>query len=96
MLYGEVNIGHRKPGRPKKSFRECLKEDLKLFKIWNTDSRINMPELCANRKEWRRMIHKGAEVFQKDWENARLKQIQARKELLKQRNENERTKGVLI
>ena len=71
---------HRKPGRPKKS-RECLKEDLKLFKIWNTDSRINMPELCANRKEWRRMIRKGAEVFQKDWENARLKQIQARKEL---------------
>ena len=31
MQYGEVNDGQRKPGRLKKSFRECLKEDLKLF-----------------------------------------------------------------
>jgi len=96
MLYGEVNAGQRKPGRPKKSFRECLKEDLKLFGIWNTDSRTNVPELCANRREWRKMIHKGAKAFQQDWEKARLERSQVRKELPNQRNEKVRIKTILI
>ena len=75
---------------------ECLKEDLKLFEIWNTDSRTNIPELCANRREWRKMIHKGAKAFQQDWEKARLERSQVRKELPNQRNEKVRIKTILI
>ena len=34
LLFGEVNIGQRKSGRPLKSFREGLKNDLKAFELW--------------------------------------------------------------
>ena len=35
LLNGEINIGKRKVGRPQQKYRLCIKEDLKLFKIWN-------------------------------------------------------------
>jgi hypothetical protein len=33
-LHWEVDEGMRKSGRPKKSFREGLRKDLKTFKLW--------------------------------------------------------------
>ena len=69
MLRAEVNASQRKPDHPKKSFRECVKEDLKYFKSWN-------------RKLWRTIIHKErAGIFQKEWENISLqkKAIEERK-----------------
>jgi len=34
VLHGEVDEGFRRPGRPKKSFREGLRNDLKAFQLW--------------------------------------------------------------
>ena len=34
VLHGEVGEGFRRPGRPKKSFREGLRNDLKAFQLW--------------------------------------------------------------
>ena len=34
VLPGEVDEGFRRPGRPKKSFREGLRNDLKAFQLW--------------------------------------------------------------
>ena len=34
VLHREVGEGFRRPGRPKKSFREGLRNDLKAFQLW--------------------------------------------------------------
>ena len=34
VLHEEVDEGFRRPGRPKKSFREGLRNDLKAFQLW--------------------------------------------------------------
>ena len=34
VLPGEIDEGFRRPGRPKKSFREGLRNDLKAFQLW--------------------------------------------------------------
>ena len=59
MLFGEVNIGQRKSGRPHKSFREGLKNDLKAFELW-TDYQEdkNLQTFTENRLEWRKKINK--------------------------------------
>ena len=33
ILHAETNEGQRKIGRPRKNFRQCLKEDFKTFNI---------------------------------------------------------------
>ena len=71
LLNGEINIGKRKVERPQHNYRSCIKEDLKLFKIWNESPQFGstqLPELTSNREQWRKLIHKGAEIFQKEWE----------------------------
>jgi len=75
LLNGEINIGRRKVGRPQHNYRSCIKEDLKLFKIWNESPQFGstqLPELARDRKKWRKLIHKGAENFQKEWERKRI------------------------
>ena len=82
LLYGEVNAGQRKPGRPKKSFREGLKEDLKAFNLWekyqNTGS---FEQIVATRDQWRSTINQNAQAFQRNWELNRKNKSNLRKEI---------------
>ena len=63
VINSEVNAGKRARGCPKKNYRACIKEDLKLFGMWE-----HYPDLvitASERSLWRRKIHQGAIVFQK-------------------------------
>ena len=53
VLPGEVDEGFRRPGRPKKSFREGLRNDLKAFQLW--------PKYIAQKKliDWSRTEKNG-------------------------------------
>ena len=61
-FYGELVCGKRPRHGPKKRFKDCIKNNLKSFKIpvddWET--------LAMNRSEWRKSINKGAEVFERE------------------------------
>ena len=80
-LHGEILQGHRKQGRPKKSFREGLKNDLHKFDLCGKYSEQNtFQEFVADRDNWRKMINKQAQIFQKNWENNKVKKSNAKKE----------------
>ena len=68
ILHVETNEGQRKIGCPRKNFRQCLKEDLKSFKIPVED----FNKIALNRKIWRKLIIDGAQTFQVSWESRRL------------------------
>ena len=73
MLFGEVNVGQRKSGRPLKSFREGLKNDLKAFELWTDYQQDkNLQTFTENRVEWQKKINKKSQKFQKDWEKNRI------------------------
>ena len=51
-----------------KNYWLCIKEDLKLFKIWNESAQFGstqLPELTSNWEQWRKLIQKGAEISRK-------------------------------
>ena len=79
VLHGEVGEGFRRPGRPKKSFREGLRNDLKAFQLWpKYTAQKNFDRLVEDRKEWRKQLTQ----LQKNSRNNGNKQrlIQAMKE----------------
>ena len=63
ILHAETNEGQRKIGRPRKNFRQCLKEDLKSFNIPVEDFK----KIALDRKKWRKLIIDGAQTFQVSW-----------------------------
>ena len=71
MQFGEVNIGQRKPGRPHKSFREGLKNDLKAFELWPVYQQDkNLQTLTERRDEQqKKKEEKKSQNFQTNWEN---------------------------
>ena len=73
MLHGEVDLGKRKIGRPKKSYLQSVRDDLKLFNLWNSYQKNGQfqKESAENRLLWRRQINKAAQDFQAKWENNR-------------------------
>ena len=81
MLYGEVNAGQRKPGRPNKSFREGLREDLKAFNLWEKYQKTgSFEQIVATREQWRSTINQNAQTFQRNWELNRKNKSNLRKE----------------
>ena len=81
ILHGEILQGQRKQGRPKKSFREGLKNDLHKFDLFGKYSEQNtFQDFVADRDKWRKMINKQAQNFQKNWENNKVKKSNAKKE----------------
>ena len=84
ILYGEILEGYRKQGRPKKSFREGLKNDLHKFDIWGKYSQQNtFQEFVADRDKWRKMINTQAQIFQKNWGKNKVEKSNRRKEKTK-------------
>ena len=81
ILQGEILQGRRKQGRPKKSFRERLKNDLHKFDLCGKYSEENnFQKFVADKYNWRKMINKQAQNFQKIWENNKVKKSNAKKE----------------
>ena len=69
---------------PKKNFREGLKNDLHKFDLNGKYSEQNtFQEFVAGRDNWRKMINKQAQFFQKNWENNEVKKSNAKKEKTK-------------
>ena len=65
VLHGEVDEGFRRPGRPKKSFREGLRNDLKAFQLWpKYTAQILFDRLVEDRKEWRKTINSAMQKIQ--------------------------------
>ena len=80
ILHGEILQGQRKQGRPKKSFREGLKNDLHKFDLFGKYSeQKTFHEFVTDRDNWRKMINKQAQFFQKNWENNKVKKSNAKK-----------------
>ena len=62
LFYGEFAIGKRPQYRPKKRFRDCLKNHLKAVHIDTED----WEALAQDRCRWRESIHKGCNDFERD------------------------------
>ncbi|XP_044163874.1 PR domain zinc finger protein 5-like [Acropora millepora] len=62
LLNSELMTGKRPQHKPKKRFKDCIKNNLKAFKIpvenWET--------LAKSRSEWRQLLKRGAEVSEKE------------------------------
>ena len=84
LLHKEVDEGFRRPGRPKKSFREGLRNDLKAFQLWPkyTAQKI-FDRLVEDRKEWRTTINSGAQKIQEQWEQTKIDTSNERKQAKK-------------
>ena len=79
ILYGEILEVYRKQGRPNKSFREGLKNDLRKFGIWGKYSQQNtFQEFVADRDKWRKMINTQAQIFQKNWGKNKVEESNTR------------------
>ena len=84
VLPGEVDEGFRRPGRPKKSFREGLRNDLKAFQLWPKYTALkNFDRLIEARKEWRKTINSAAKKFQEQWEQTKIDTSNERKQAKK-------------
>ena len=75
LFYGELTTGKRPQHKPKKRFKDCIKNNLKAFKIPVADW-----ETSANKRSlWRTMIRKGVETFEED----RVKHAELKRSLRK-------------
>ena len=57
VLHGELSRGTRKRGRPHKRWKDCAKEDLKLFNMGN-----DWCKSTQDRKKWRQLLYRGEKV----------------------------------
>jgi len=84
VLHGEVDEGFRRPGRPKKSFREGLRNDLKAFQLWpKYTAQKFFDRLVEDRKEWRKTINSAAQKIQEQWEQTKIDTSNERKQAKK-------------
>ena len=84
VLHGEVGEGFRRPGRPKKSFREGLRNDLKAFQLWpKYTAQFFFDRLVEDRKEWRKTINSAAQEIQEQWEQTKIDTSNERKQAKK-------------
>jgi hypothetical protein len=82
LLYGELTVGKRSLGRPKKRYKDTLKEALKNCDITHT----TWEQRAQNRPEWRSLVRQGVSRYEeqrtKNKQQSRLK----RKERLRQQS----------
>lgn len=71
MLYGELQIGKRPQSKPKKRYKDSLKDTLSKAGI----SCINWESQAKDRASWRQQIHKGVAGF----EEARVNHAQIKR-----------------
>lgn len=79
LLYGELASGKRPQHKPKKRFKDSVKESLKHFSI-PVD---NWESLTTERDEWRSAIFKGSELYESQRvDRAKLKRLCRKREPL--------------
>ena len=78
LFYGELTTGKRPQHKPKKRFRDSVKDNLKAMHL----DVENWEEKTLNRAEWRQSIRKGCNTF----ESERLKHAQLKRDLRKGSN----------
>ena len=78
MLYGELTVGKRSVGRPKKRFKDNLKASLRELNI-DTDT---WESLATDRSMWRSSITKGAKAA----ETLRISEAEKKREIRKNSN----------
>ena len=84
VLHGEVDEGFRRPGRPKKSFREGLRNDLKAFQLWpKYIAQKIFDRLVEDRKDWQKTINSAAQKIQEQWEQTKIDTSYERKQAKK-------------
>ena len=59
IMHGEVDLGQRKPGRPLKSLKQSLKDDLKCFDLWEKYVSTTLSTKLAKQKD----IKKSRQAF---------------------------------
>jgi hypothetical protein len=63
MLHAEIDLGERKSGGQKISYRSCIKKDLKLFSI-NVGRNFEALDLLAqDRGMWQKLVRDSSESF---------------------------------
>ena len=60
LLYGELSVGSRPQHKPKKRFKDCVKDSLALCKIDDPDWEM----VPCDRNRWRKMVYSGCRCFQ--------------------------------
>ena len=60
LLYGELSVGSRPQHKPKKRFKDCVKDSLALCKIDDPDWEM----VACDRNRWRKMVSSGSRCFQ--------------------------------
>jgi hypothetical protein len=80
IMHGEIDMGQRKPGRPYKSYKQSLKDDLMCFDLWEKyqNAGQSFQVLASDREMWRRLINRQAQVFQLNWQKKKNERSQAR------------------
>ena len=75
IMHGELDLGQRKSGRPLKSFKQSLKDDLKCFDLWEkyVSTGHSLKDLVMDRDEWRKLMNKKAH-----WQNKKIQKSQDR------------------
>ena len=76
LLYGELDDGSRKRGRPKLRYKDTLKASLKDCHI-NPDT---WEQTASNRAAWRHQVRKGASKYEADRIAKKKEQRRKRKE----------------
>ena len=85
VLHEEVDEGFRRPGRPKKSFREGLRNnDLKAFQLWpKYIAQKKFDRLVEDRKEWQKTINSAEQKIQEQREQTKIDTSNERKQAKK-------------
>ena len=76
LFYGELSTGKRTTGRPKKRYKDTLKEALKLCTI----PQATWHEIAVDRAAWRSRVRSGVD----DFEERRIKQKEERRQKRKE------------
>ena len=76
LFYGELSTGKRTTGRPKKRYKDTLKDALKLCTI----PQATRHEIAVDRAAWRSRVRSGVD----DFEEGRIKQKEERRQKRKE------------
>ena len=60
LLYGELYVGSHPQHKPKKRFKDCVKDSLALSKIDDPDWEM----VACDRYRWKKMVYSGSRCFQ--------------------------------
>ena len=85
VLPGEVDEGFRRPGRPKKSFREGLRNnDLKAFQLWpKYIAQKKMIDWSKTEKNGEKQLTQLRKKIQEQWEQTKIDTSNQRKQAKK-------------